>query len=97
MAKIYNKSLESGIFPSKSKVAYITPIHGGNARDVTKCRPISLLSNCGKMLKSVINKNMLCHIHKYVKCSQPGFLPGRSWRNSTSRTASLHKRGNANN
>ena len=79
LAKLYNRSLESGIFPSKWKEAYITPIHkGGDARDVTNYRPISLLSISGKILESIVNKNILYHIRRYINCNQHGFLPGRS-------------------
>ena len=61
---IINKSLAEGVFPSLLKIALICPIFKKN--DKTKCvnyRPISLLSNIGKLLERI----MYNRVEKFIK------------------------------
>ena len=61
---IMNKSLAEGVFPSLLKIALICPIFKKN--DKTKCanyRPISLLSNIGKLLERI----MYNRVEKFIK------------------------------
>ena len=51
---IFNKSLESGIFPDKWKRAKVTPIHKGNAKnDPNNYRPISVLPIIAKVFEKI--------------------------------------------
>ena len=49
---LYNKSLETGVFPDEWKLANIVPIHKKDNKDhVDNYRPISLLSIISKVLE----------------------------------------------
>ena len=52
---LYNKSLQSGIFPELWKSAFIYPIHKkGDKRDIVNYRPISILSCFSKMFDYIV-------------------------------------------
>lgn len=79
LTTIYNKSLQSGIFPAKWKVAYITPIHkSGDINNISNYRPISILSTFGKVFESLIQKKMYSHLKPYFDSHQHGFCPHKS-------------------
>ena len=60
---ICNKSLSSGIFPSRLKFSEIIPLHKkGNRMDITNFRPISLLTSFSKILEKVIYARLYQHI-----------------------------------
>jgi hypothetical protein len=55
LAYICNKSLSTGIFPSRLKYSEITTIHKkGDKTDMLNYRPISLLPTFSKILEKVI-------------------------------------------
>ena len=60
LSKLYNKSLASGIYPSRFKDANIRPIfkNKGSPSDFTCYRPISLLSSLYKVLKKIVYKHI---------------------------------------
>ena len=61
---IFNKSITSGIFPEKMKLADVFPLHKGKERFLpTNYRPISLLLTISKVLEKLINTQNL-HIPK---------------------------------
>ena len=63
LVNIFNSSFNSGIFPSRMKIAKITPIHKkGSQLDVNKYRPISLLPSLSKCLEKI----MFHKLHKYL-------------------------------
>ena len=50
LASIFNQSLSSGEFPNEWKEAHVSPIHKSNDhQNKSNYRPISLLSNLGKI------------------------------------------------
>ena len=69
---MYNRSLATGLFPPKWKIATVIPLQkDGDKSDVNNLRPISLLPLSGKLLEKIIhnrmsqymyleNNNMLC-------------------------------------
>ncbi|CAH2098975.1 unnamed protein product [Euphydryas editha] len=76
---IYNHSLYSGVFPTRWKVAYVTPVYkSGNSKDITNYRPISILSVIGKVLESIVQKRIYFHIAPYLDFNQHGFRPCKS-------------------
>lgn len=76
---IFNKSLSNGFFPTKWKLAHITPIHKkGDLGDISNYRPISILSSMGKLFESIIQKRILFHLKSQFIPQQHGFLPKRS-------------------
>ena len=54
LCKIFNYSLEQGIFPNQMKTARITPIHKKGPKDsMNNYRPIAILPILVKYLKNV--------------------------------------------
>ena len=55
LSKIFNLSFETGIFPSCLKIANVIPIHKKESKlNINNYRPISLLSNIGKMIEKLM-------------------------------------------
>jgi hypothetical protein len=74
LAKLFNKSLELGKFPTCWKEANVSPVHKKSHRQTkTNYRPISLLSNLGKLFERIVFKVL------YAYCKMHGLL---TWRNS---------------
>ena len=78
---LFNKSIRSGIVPTKWKEANVTPIPKGlNTSSVSNYRPISLLSVLSKLLE----RHMHSLIHRYLMTYHPlaiqqwGFQPHKS-------------------
>ena len=62
---ICNKLLSSGIFPSQSKFSEIKPLHKkGEKRDITKFRPLALLTSFSKILEKVIHTRLYQHMNQ---------------------------------
>ena len=71
---LFNKSLNTATFPDKWKEAYVTPVFkSGDRQDKSNYRPISLLSNLGKLLERIVFKKL------YEYCKENNLL---TWRNS---------------
>ena len=71
---LFNKSLSCGKFPSDWKKANVSPIFKSNDKQKhTNYRPISLLSNIGKILERLVFMRL------YEYCMNNGLL---TWRNS---------------
>ena len=71
---IFKKSLETAVVPNSWKEAHIVPVFKtGDKQDKANYRPISLLSNIGKLLERIIFKKL------YEYCEANGLL---TWRNS---------------
>lgn len=76
---IFNKSLASGIFPSKWKEAKVVPIHKSDDDDVvSNYRPISILSTLAKVFESLICPHIQNHLKLYLSEAQHGFVESRS-------------------
>lgn len=76
---VFNKSLNSGIFPNVWKNAYVVPIH--KSGDRTKCenyRPISILSCIAKIFESLVYEHVYSHVKQAISNFQHGFVSGRS-------------------
>ena len=74
LSMIFNQSFGSGIFPEKSKLACITPIHKGNLKlALTNYRSISVLPVISKLLEQLmydhlfnfLNKNKILYDHQF--------------------------------
>ena len=81
LCKLFNKSLQSRIYPRIWKSATVMPIFKkGDKSEVSNYRPISLISCVGKTFERVVFK----HVHNYLLSNsliykyQSGFLPGHS-------------------
>ena len=74
LCSLFNKSLAWGKFPNDWKIAHLAPIFkSNNKQDPTNYRPISLLSNIGKLLERLV------FIKLYEYCMMNNLL---TWRNS---------------
>jgi len=52
---VFNKSIVTGVVPSKLKIAKVVPIFkSGNPQDMNNYRPISLISNFAKILEKIV-------------------------------------------
>ena len=78
---IFNKSLETGIFPDNLKVALVTPIHKKEATNLfTNYRPISVLPVFSKLLEKLMHKRITSFITRFeiLYLNQFGFRDKRS-------------------
>lgn len=78
---IFNKSIESGCFPDKLKVAKVIALFkGGEQNKLSNYRPISLLPWLSKVFERIIHKRMCNFLKKYklLNESQFGFRKGKS-------------------
>ena len=74
LCKLFNRSLATGQFPDEWKEANVSPVFKKNDRQSVKnYRPISLLSNVGKVLERLV------FIKLYEYCQANNLL---TWRNS---------------
>ena len=59
ISKIFNKSIQQGIFPDKLKIAKVIPIHkGGKTEVINNYRPISILTSLSKVFEKLINNRL---------------------------------------
>ena len=68
-------------YPSKLKMAKITPVFkGDDDTDANNYRPISLLSNFNRVFEKIIYKRLTSYIEKHdlLNSSQYGFRKGHS-------------------
>lgn len=77
---IFNNCISNGYFPDSWKISKIIPIKKkANSEEISNLRPISLLSNLGKLFEIVIRKKMDNGISlPYIPNSQFGFQRGHS-------------------
>ena len=71
-----NNSFENGIFPNLLKTAQVIPVFKNGSRlSHSNYRPISLLSNIGKIIEKLIHKrlNHFLEQHKVFYALQFGF------------------------
>lgn len=78
---LFNFSLESALFPSNWKLAFIIPINKiPNPSEPSDYRPISLLSTLSKILEKCVSLQIVSHLtlHNIIDPFQSGFRPGFS-------------------
>ena len=87
---IFEKCLETGIYPSIWKKANIVPIHKKESRQSKiNYRPISLLPIFGKIFEKLLFDTLYCHLcdNNLLTKNQSGFRPGDSTINQLLATA----------
>jgi hypothetical protein len=78
---IFNKSMISGIFPSRIKYAIITPIFkNGDKKKIANYRSISLLPSFSKILEKIMYSKHMNHLetNNVLDTEQFGFRPSSS-------------------
>ena len=78
---LYNRVIQSGVFPDKWKIATVTPIPKvQNAEDPTDLRPISLLPIPGKLIERYITKQITDFLEnqEFFTDNQFGFRKSKS-------------------
>ena len=76
---IYQKSFNTGVFPSKWKQSTLFPIFKSGDRDlVENYRGISLLCTLGKIFESIITDDLFNEFKTFISIEQHGFFQGRS-------------------
>lgn len=76
---IFNKSIESGTFPTQWKLAHVTPIHKeGSTHDVRNYRPISKLSIAAKIFDNIVADELFDQFKDVIVPQQHGFFKKRS-------------------
>ena len=78
---IFEKCLETGVYPSIWKIANVIPVHKKNSRqNKENYRPISLLPIFGKIFEKLIFDSMYEHFynHGFITPNQSGFRPNDS-------------------
>ena len=78
---IFQKSIDSGLVPEDWRTANVCPIYKKGKRNATEnYRPISLTSQLGKLLETMIRDVMVHHLESFnlIRDSQHGFRRGRS-------------------
>lgn len=79
--RIWRRSLETGIIPSKLKDAIISPIYKGGDRNQAKnYRPVALTSHLIKIFEKILREHIIAYLekHQLISNSQHGFRKGRS-------------------
>jgi hypothetical protein len=76
---VFQKSLQTGVFPSALKLSSITPIlKSGNPSNVTNYRPISILPHLSKVFETLVLNSIRPTLNNVLVDEQHGFRPGRS-------------------
>ena len=76
--KVANVSLETGIFPSLWKQGNVIPIHKKESRlDPNNYRPVSLMSNLGKLLELLVLRKIELNIDQILAPEMHGFRNNR--------------------
>ena len=82
LVKIFNLSIECGIFPDMLKTVKVIPIfkNKGSPFHVSNYRPISLLSNIDQIFEKVMHSRMMLFLEKnsLIYYKQFGFRPKHS-------------------
>ena len=81
LTRLFNLSLQRGVFPQTWKQANVTPLFKtGNASLPNNYRPVSLLSVLGKVLEKAVFKSLFNYLRdaNAIYSYQSGFLPGVS-------------------
>ena len=96
LAKIFNKCLELGYFPSRWKLAKVIPIHkpGKDPTDAKSYRPISLLSSISKLFEKLILRRILefADQNNIFLREQFGFRKGHSTVHQLTRVTNIIRR-----
>ena len=81
LARLYQSSMDCGIFPGAWKVAKVVPVYKkGNRTQPSNYRPVALLSLLSKIMEKIVNHAIVSHVQRYglLSDNQFGFRQGHS-------------------
>lgn len=79
LSLIFNKSLNTGIFPEQLKTALVTPIHKKDSRSaVTNYRPVCLLNVFSKVFERLVHDSLQHFFVDRLDVNQHGFVKNKS-------------------
>ena len=81
LCRLFNCSLQTGVFPDNWKLSNVTPIDkGGDRSSPSNYRPVSLLCNPEKVFERVVFKHIYNHLNdnQILTPLQSGFIAGDS-------------------
>lgn len=79
LSVIFNLSLRTGIFPTRWKTSYITPIFKAGARKkIENYRGISIQATLGKLFESMVCTILTKNVKQILSVFHHGFVEGRS-------------------
>lgn len=79
LAKLFNLSLSSGVFPDCWKESFVFPIHKkGCKRSVANYRGIAALSAVSKLFELIVLQRLVQDCSQTISADQHGFMPKRS-------------------
>jgi len=81
LARIFRKSMDTGIVPAEWKQAKVVPIFKkGTKTSPGNYRPVSLTSICCKLMEGVIRDQLVAHLqrNRLINPSQHGFMKSKS-------------------
>ena len=65
ITKLFNKCLDTGVYPDKLKIARVIPIFkGGNKNTVTSYRPISILTQFNRIFEKLLKDRLYSFLGK---------------------------------
>lgn len=79
LTRLFNESLQAGIFPDKWKVAFILPVHKtGKKHDIKNYRPVCNISIIPKIFEKLVHLKIDPLIKPLIIKNQYGFIKNRS-------------------
>lgn len=85
LTRIFNTSLEKGIFPTRWKTSFISPIFkNGDPSLISNYRPIYKISIIPKLFSKLISSKLSKYCSSFLTNNQYGFIPKRSACNNLS-------------
>jgi hypothetical protein len=79
LTMIFNRSLESGVFPFDWKTSHICPIFkSGNKTEVSNYRGVAILSAIPKLFELLVETRLQFYLKNLFVSQQHGFTKGRS-------------------
>ena len=82
LARVINKSLESGVFEQDWKNARVSPIYkdDGNVNDENNYRPISVIGHIAMMVESLVSYQIIDFLesHSFISMDQSAYLKRHS-------------------
>ena len=79
LSMLFNRCIESGIFPSAWKKTNIIPVHkSGSRQNIENYRPISILSTLAKLFEKLVHQAIYPFLRHNIIPEQHGFVKNRS-------------------